>query len=172
MPNKFKTRLICPIIGELYQPNSWKLPLNQDAIWFIINREKQMKETHGKTGVRHSEVVSYVFQKIYDVWKRCGVGTIGKDRLKKKIEDFYAKYRDNRIKQRNGRLSKIEYEKNSLEGKQLFNISKCKCPLDQDSCSCTISISSEQWKFLVDQRTVRLMSLKCKNIIVLINFLK
>jgi hypothetical protein len=159
MPKKYKSRIICPILGELYKYSCWKLLTNGDVVWCILNHENLLKEKSGVTGIRHEDVVKNVQKQILDLWITCKLPTVTEKRVKAKLEAFYKKYRESRIKQKNRKLSKIDLGKLDCESKQLFDIGACKC---SEECVCSCELSSSLYDFLCDQRNARLMSRKCK----------
>jgi hypothetical protein len=85
-PKKYKSRIICPILGELYKYSCWKLLTNGDVVWCILNHENLLKEKSGVTGIRHEDVVKNVQKQILDRWITCKLPTVTEKRVKAKLE--------------------------------------------------------------------------------------
>lgn len=100
-------------------------------------------------------------KQIKTIWNKASIPTVSHDRILQLLRKHHEKYLK-LLKVPNARKCQAKYQEKlsccrSESKHQLFDIAACKCDLSCCSCDKTRCVPISEQKFLIDQRTLRLM---------------
>jgi hypothetical protein len=149
--------LRCEIFGDIGKPSKYKLQRYIDLIWLFLHHKEKLLKNCTKYEVTTSKIVELVKQDVIKLWTVADLPMVSSNRISKKIEDFYKKYRALSKRKRYENLLDSALQEFEEYVGNTFSICSCQCNCEK-VCSCNCGMSEEKCNFWRDQKTDRLMS--------------
>lgn len=159
-----RSSVFCPVFGAPTELSCHILPTYEDVMKYYLWVRNDCKVKLNNVNPSVSDVADKVAERIEEIWHTASLPFISRQRIVQMIRTYNEKYL--KIKKYFGMKTlstttlETKLETFQKDSQKLFDISSCKC-VSFDKCSCPKPkrIPEMERTFLIDQRTLRQMSI-------------